>query len=71
MARRYEKEIEELRDKSDKESNKKALFQKYKSLYNPYSTKNQDDFVKELIFQFEEYIEKAHYIYLNNYNEEF
>lgn len=71
MTRRFEKEIEQMRDQSDKESNKKALYQKYKSLYNPYSTKNQDDYVKELIFQFEEYIEKAHYLYLHYYNEEF
>lgn len=71
MSRRFQQQIEKLRDQSDKESNKKALFQMYKSLYNPYSTKNQDDFVKELIFQFEEYIEKAHYLYLNYYNEEF
>lgn len=70
MANPYEKEIEELRDKSDKESNKQALYQKYKSLYNPYSTKQQDDFVKELINQFEEYIEKAHYLYLHYLNEE-
>lgn len=70
MARRYEKEIEQMRDQSDKESNKQALYQFYKSLYNPYSTKNQDDFVKELAFQFEECIEKAHYMYLHHYNEE-
>lgn len=67
MARRYEKEIEKLRDQSDKESNKKALFQMYQSI----PKKAKDDFVKELIFQFEEYIEKAHYLYINYYNEEF
>lgn len=61
--------IEQQRDAQQKEQNKNTMYQFYKSLYNPYSTKQQDLYVEALIHDLEETIEKCHYIYLNNFND--
>lgn len=67
MANQFTKMIEDLRDKSDKDTNKKRLYQEYKKYTAPQLTALRDEFVKELIHQFEEYIEKAHYLYLHDH----
>lgn len=64
MPNQFTPVIEELRDKSDKESNKKALLDELKKL----GTLNrlQEDYVKELIEQFEDLIELYHYKYIHD-----
>ncbi|WP_439242498.1 MULTISPECIES: hypothetical protein [unclassified Lonepinella] len=64
MANQYTKIIEELRDKSDKESNKKALYNFYQGLTYPAL---QAQFTQELIEQFEDLIELFHYRHLHDY----
>lgn len=59
--------IDELRDKSDKESNTKALLETYLKLPLPL----RPLYVEALAEMLEEIQEKAHYAYLHYVNEEF
>lgn len=70
MANPYEQFIEETRWGLDsKESQNQALYQKYRSLYNPLNPKQQNLYVKELIKQFEDTLEMLYLMYENNYND--
>ncbi len=71
MANQFEPIINQLKDQSDKEGSKKLLYQEYKKYTAPQLTKLRDEYVKELIHQMMEYKEKAEYLYLHYYNEEF
>ncbi|PJG83753.1 hypothetical protein [Caviibacterium pharyngocola] len=67
MANQFTSTIEELRDKSDKETNKQLLYNEYKKYTAPQLTPLRDEFVKELIEQFEDLIELFHYKHLHDY----
>ncbi|OOF52603.1 hypothetical protein [Rodentibacter genomosp. 2] len=71
MANQFEPIINELKDKSDKDSSKDLLYQEYKKYTAPQLTALRDEYVKELIHQMMEYKEKAEYLYLHYLNEEF
>ncbi|MDH2927887.1 hypothetical protein [Lonepinella koalarum] len=64
MANQYTEIIEQLRDQSDKDSNKQALYEFYLMLPNN-GLKAQ--FTQELIEQFEDLIELFHYRHLHDY----
>lgn len=71
MREQFFKQIDEMRDESDKDTNTQKLWEEYKKLYNPYSTYMQDEYVFALAKMLEELQEKLHYAYLHYVNEEF
>lgn len=70
MPNQFTPVIDRLKDQADKNTNAKLLFQEYKKYTAPQLTPLRDEFVKELIAQFEDVLEKAKYLYLHYYNEE-
>lgn len=64
MANQYTQIIEDLRDKSDKETNKQALMDFYHALPNPIL---KAQYVEELVEQFEDLIELFHYRHVHDY----
>lgn len=70
MPNQFTPVIDKLKDQSDKKTNNQLLFQEYKKYTAPQLTPLRDEFVKELIEQFEDTLEKAKYLYLHYYNEE-
>lgn len=71
MPNQFTPVIDELKDRSDKETNRQLLFTEYKKYTAPQLTPLRDEFVKELIEQFEDLLEKSKYLYLHYLNEEF
>lgn len=71
MANPYENYIEETKwGLESKDAQKSALFNKYKSLYNPYNPTQQNLYVEELIKQFEDTLEQLALLYENHYNDQ-
>lgn len=70
MREQFFKEIDEQRDISDKETNTQTIWERYKQLYNPYSTYMQDEYVFAMSKMIQELQEKLHYTYINYVNEE-
>lgn len=71
MANQFEPVIDRLKDQSDKDGSKQLLYNEYKKYTAPQLTPLRDEYVKELIHQMMEYKEKAEYLYIHYYNEEF